>query len=79
MILPMLSWWKGSAVIKNASGRSLIIAAKAPSNSSELRTARGSSFIPNVSTATRNSASWAGWEALTGLDQRCNRSGPLVE
>src|SRR5262245_58223555 len=34
MILPMLSWWKGSLVIKNASGRSLIMAAKALSNSS---------------------------------------------
>src|SRR5215469_7315420 len=46
MILPMLSWWKGSLVIKNASGRSLIMAAKALSNSSGLRTARGSNFIP---------------------------------
>src|SRR5215510_8078980 len=38
MILPTLSWWKGSLVIKNASGRSLIMAVKALSNSSEQRT-----------------------------------------
>ena len=69
MILPMLSWWKGSLVINNASARSLIMAAKALSNSSGLRTATGSSFIPNVSTARRNSATWAGREALSGFQR----------
>src|SRR5262249_8585545 len=73
MILPMLSWWKGSFVIKNASGRSLIIVAKASANSSDLRTARGSSFIPNVATAPRTSASWAGWEALSGFQRKATR------
>src|SRR5215475_3369101 len=36
------------------------MAAKALSNSSGLRTETGSNFIPNASTATRNSASWGG-------------------
>jgi hypothetical protein len=44
-------------VIKNASGRFLIIAAKALSNSSELRTARGRSLMPKpvspLATATK--------------------------
>jgi len=59
--------------IKNASARSLIMAAKALSNSSEVRTVTGSSFIPNVCTAACNSASWAGWEALSGFQRKATR------
>src|SRR5262245_45242805 len=51
MILPTLSWWKGSLVIKNASGRSLIMAVKALSNSSEQRT--GSSELRTRSTLSQ--------------------------
>src|SRR5262249_18926220 len=51
MILPTLSWWKGSLVIKNASGRYLIMAVKALSNSSEQRT--GSSELRTRSTLSQ--------------------------
>jgi hypothetical protein len=46
MIHPMWSWCRRSAVIVNASGRARIIAAKALSNSSELRIATNSISTP---------------------------------
>src|SRR5262245_5294971 len=56
---------------------SLIMVANARSNSSESRTATRSSFMPNVCTAIRDSASWAGWEALSGFQRRatCETEG----
>ena len=47
----MWCWWSGSAVITRASGRSRIIAAKAPSSSSALRTGTGMRVTPRTKAA----------------------------
>src|SRR5476651_2175353 len=64
IILPILLWWRGSLVIRIASGRSLTVVANCLSKPSVLRTATEMSFSPRAGAATRNSSSMAPLDEL---------------
>src|SRR5439155_16226520 len=73
MIHAIWVWWKGSAVIANASGRSFIIAANAVSNSMRGLTLMEMTVIPNVGAAACTSWNWRTLEALSGFQRKATR------
>src|SRR5262245_14444370 len=73
MIHAIWVWWKGSACIANASGRSFIIAANAVSNSMRELTLTEMTITPNVGAAACISSNWRTLEALSGFQRKATR------
>src|SRR5262245_55415735 len=73
MIHAIWVWWKGSACITNASGRSFIIAANAVSNSMRGLTLTEMTITPNVGAAACTSSNWRTLEALSGFQSKAGR------
>src|SRR5256885_2083821 len=73
MIHAIWVWWKGSAVIANASGRSFIIAANAVSNSMRGLTLTEMTVTPNAGATAWISWNWRTLEALSGFQRKATR------
>src|SRR5215813_2229932 len=73
MIHAIWVWWKGSPVIANASGRSLIIAVNAVSNSMRGPTLIEITDTPNRGAARCSSSNWRTLEALSGFQRKATR------